>query len=128
MVVIWYEMTKCGCEMTKMVRNDLATKFLITVKKHRLKSYGHISRASGIAKTILQGTVKGTRKRGKMETKIGRQYKGLDRMEFGESVRAIEDSLEIGRIAETSSGVPQRPAKSGDKDETNYVTFLHRIL
>ena len=30
---------------------------LTTVKKRKLKWYGHVSRSSGLAKTILQGTV-----------------------------------------------------------------------
>ena len=39
---------------------------LITmVKKRKLRWYGHISRSSGMAKTILQGTVKGARRRGR---------------------------------------------------------------
>ena len=33
------------------------------VKKRKLRWYDHISRSSGMAKTILQGTVKGTRRR-----------------------------------------------------------------
>ena len=32
---------------------------LTTVKRRRLQWYGHVSRSSGLAKTILQGTVKG---------------------------------------------------------------------
>ena len=32
---------------------------LTTVKKRKLKWYGHVSRSSGLAKTILQGTVRG---------------------------------------------------------------------
>ena len=32
---------------------------LTTVKRHKLQWYGHVSRSSGLVKTILQGTVKG---------------------------------------------------------------------
>ena len=38
---------------------------LTTVKKRKLKWFGHVSRSSGLAKTILQGTVQGGRKRGR---------------------------------------------------------------
>ena len=38
---------------------------LTLVKKWKLRRFGHVSRSSGIAKTILQGTVKGKRKRGR---------------------------------------------------------------
>ena len=35
---------------------------LTVVKRRKLKWYGHVSRPSGLAKTILQGTVKGGRR------------------------------------------------------------------
>ena len=35
--------------------------FLTMVKRCKLQWYGHVSRSSGLAKTILQGTVKGGR-------------------------------------------------------------------
>ena len=38
---------------------------LILVKKRKLRWFGPVSRSSGLAKTILQGTVKGKRKRGR---------------------------------------------------------------
>ena len=40
---------------------------LTTVKKRKLKWFGHVSRSSGLAKTILQGTVQGGRKRGRQK-------------------------------------------------------------
>ena len=40
---------------------------LTMVKKRKLRWYGHISRSSGMAKTILQGTVKGARRRGRQK-------------------------------------------------------------
>ena len=38
---------------------------LTIVKRRRLKQYEHISRSSGLAKTILQGTVKWGEKQGR---------------------------------------------------------------
>ena len=43
------------------VHDDLLT----MLKKTKLRWYGHISRSSGMAKTILQGTEKGARRRGR---------------------------------------------------------------
>ena len=40
---------------------------LTTVKKRKLKWFGHVSRSSGLAMTILQGTVQGGRKRGRQK-------------------------------------------------------------
>ena len=37
---------------------------LIIVKRCKLQWYGNVSRSSGLAKTILQGTVKGGRRQG----------------------------------------------------------------
>ena len=38
---------------------------LTIVKRHKLQWYGHVSRSSGLAKTILQGTEKGGRRQGR---------------------------------------------------------------
>ena len=38
---------------------------LMIVKRCKLQWYGHVSRSSGLAKTILQGTVKGERRQGR---------------------------------------------------------------
>ena len=38
---------------------------LTTVNRRKLKWYGHVTRSSGLAKTILQGTVQGGRQRGR---------------------------------------------------------------
>ena len=58
------------------MHNDLLT----MVKKRKLRWYGHISRCSGMAKTVLQGIVKGARRR-RRERKIisrnGREW-GLE--------------------------------------------------
>ena len=35
------------------------------IKRRKLQWYGHVSRSSGLAKTILQGTVKGGRRQGR---------------------------------------------------------------
>ena len=61
------------------VHDDLLT----MAKKRKLGWYGHISRSSGMAKTILQGTVKGARRRGrqrrdsKITSRNGREW-GLE--------------------------------------------------
>ena len=42
---------------------------LTIVKRHKLQWYGHVSRSSGLAKTILQGTVKGGRRQGRQKNR-----------------------------------------------------------
>ena len=50
---------------------DLLT---IHVKRRKLKWYGHVSRSSGLAKTILQGTVRRGKKTRQTEEEMGRQH------------------------------------------------------
>ena len=45
---------------------------LTIVKRPKLQWYGHVSRSSGLAKTILQGTVKGGKKTRQAEEEVGR--------------------------------------------------------
>ena len=64
---------------------------LLTVVKRRiLQWYGHVSRSSGLAKTILQGTVKGGKRQGRQRKRWEdiRQWIGL---EFVKSKRAVEN-------------------------------------
>ena len=42
---------------------------LTIVKRRKLQLYGHVSRSSGLAKTILQGTVRGGRRQGRQKKK-----------------------------------------------------------
>ena len=42
---------------------------LTIVKRYKLQWYGHVSRSSGLAKTILQGTVKGGRRQSRQRKK-----------------------------------------------------------
>ena len=50
---------------------------LTIVKRRKLQWYGHVSRSSGLAKTISQGTVKGGRRQGRQEEEVGRQHQGI---------------------------------------------------
>ena len=64
---------------------------LILVKKRRLRWFGHVSRSSGLAKTILQGTVKGKRKRGRQKKKWEDNIKNWTGMDFASSTRTAEN-------------------------------------
>ena len=44
--------------------------YLTIVKRRKLKWYGHVSRSSGLAKAILQGTVKGGRSQGREKKRL----------------------------------------------------------
>ena len=71
---------------------------LTIVKRCKLQWHGHVSCSSGLAKTILQGTVKGGRIQSNTEQEVVRQQQGMDRPE----VRQVpEGSEEQGKIEET---------------------------
>ena len=60
---------------------------LTLVKKRKLRWFGHVSRSSGLAKTILQGTVKGKRKRGRQKKRWEDNIKEWTGMDFASSTR-----------------------------------------
>ena len=64
---------------------------LALVKKRKLRWFGHVSRSSGLAKTILQGTVKGKRKRGRQKKRWEDSIKEWTGMDFASSTRAAEN-------------------------------------
>ena len=72
---------------------------------------GHVSRSSGLAKTILQGTVKGKRKRGRQKKRWEDNIKEWTGMDFASSTRAAENRSRWKGIVANSSVVPRRPPK-----------------
>ena len=64
---------------------------LSIVKKCKLQWYGHVSCSSGLAKTILQGTVKGGRKQGRQRKRWEDNIRKWTGLEFPESHRAVEN-------------------------------------
>ena len=94
------------------------------VKRHKLQWYGHISRSSGLFKTILQGIVKGgkrqSRQRKRWEDNI-REWTGL---EFTKSLRAVENRDKWRKLVAKPSAVPQRPLRLRDRWWWCMVTFF----
>ena len=98
------------------VHDDLLT----MVKKQKLRWYGYVSRSSGMAETILQGTVKRARRRGRQKKKWEDNIKEWTGMGFGDSLRAAEDREEWKGAVATSSAVPRRPPRLRDWDEMRW--------
>ena len=97
-----------------VTNEEVRNRILTMVKKRKLRWYGHISRASGMAKTILQGTVKGARRRGRQKKRWEENIKEWTGMRFGDSLRAAEDREEWKGIIAASSVVPRRPPRLRD--------------
>ena len=81
------------------------------VKKRKLRRFGHVSRSCGLAKTILQGRVKGQRKRGRQKKRWEDNIKEWTGIDFTSSTMAAENRTRWKRIVANSSVVPRRPPK-----------------
>ena len=78
---------RCYRKILHISYKDLLT----IVKRRKLQWYGHVSRSSGVAKTILQGTVEGERRQGRQRKRWEddiREWTGLD---FVKSQKAVEN-------------------------------------
>ena len=64
---------------------------LTIVKRRKLQWYGDVSRSSGLAKTILQGIVKGGRRQGGQRKRWEDNIREWTGLEFGKSQRAVEN-------------------------------------
>ena len=90
---------------------------LTLVKKRKRRWFGHVSRSFGLAKAILQYTVKGKRKKRQTEEEVGREdnIKEWTGMDFASSTRAAENrmmkTLRWKGIVANSSVVPRRHSK-----------------
>ena len=69
---------------------------LTIVKRRKLQWYSHVSCSSGLAKTILQGTVKGRRRQGRERKRWEDSFREWTGLEF-KSQRAVENR-KIGGI------------------------------
>ena len=103
------------------VHDDLLT----MVKKQKLRRYGHISRSSGMAKTILQRTVKGVRRRGRQKRKWEDNIKEWTEMGF-------EDSGEQGRMerycCNVICGAPTTSNVKGLRWDEMCLWFEHALV
>ena len=87
---------------------------LTNVKRHKLQWYGHVSCLSGLAKTILQSTVKGGRRQGRQRKRLEDNIREWTGLEFGKSQRAVENREKWRKPVAKSSVVPQRPSRLRD--------------
>ena len=88
---------------------------LTAVKRHKLKWYGHVKRSSGLAKTILQGTVQGGRPRGRQRKRWEENTKERTRIEWKLILQKAENCEEWRKLAIKSTVVPQRSTKLRDR-------------
>ena len=88
---------------------------LTTVKRRKLKWYGHVTRSSGLAKTILQGTVQGGRPRGRQRKRWEDNIKEWTGLQWNIALRKAENREEWRKLVVKSTVVPQRSARPRDR-------------
>ena len=88
---------------------------LTIIKGRKLQWYGHVSRSSGLAKTILQGTVTGRRRQGRQRKRWEDNIREWTGREYAKSQRAVENRGKWRKLVAKSSVVPQRPSRLRDR-------------
>ena len=80
-------------------------------RRRKLKWYGHVSRSSGVAKTLFQGTVKGERRQGRQRKRWEDNIRKWTGLEFAKFQRAVEKKEKWRKLGVKSSVVYQRPSR-----------------
>ena len=81
---------------------------LLTIaKRSKVQWYGHVSRSSGLAKTIMQDTVKGGRRQGRRRKRWEDNTREWTGLEFAKSQRAVENREKWKKLVAKSFVVPQ---------------------
>ena len=84
-------------------------------KRRKLQWYDHVSHSSGLAKIILQGTVKGGRRQGRQRKRWEDNLREWTGPEFAKSQRAVENRGKWRKLVAKSFVVPQRPSRLRDR-------------
>ena len=79
---------------------------LTIVKRHKLQWYGHVSHSSSLAKTILQGTVKGGRRQGRQRKRWEDNISEWTSLEFGKSQRTVENREKWRKLLQNHQWCP----------------------
>ena len=88
---------------------------LTIVKRHKLQEYSYVSCSSDLAKTILQGTVKGGRRQGRQRKRWEDNIREWTGMVFAKSLRAAENRGKWRKLVAKSSVVHQRTSRLRDR-------------
>ena len=79
---------------------------LTIVMRRKLQCYGHVFRSSGLAKTILQGSVKGGRRQGRQRKTWEDNIREWTGLELTKPLRAVENREKWRKLVAKSSVVP----------------------
>ncbi|GFO19176.1 endonuclease-reverse transcriptase [Plakobranchus ocellatus] len=95
-------------EVRRRVENAIGphVDLLTIVRQRKLKRYGHITRSSGLAKTIMQGTVNGGRRRERQKKRWDDNIREWTGFELRNTLRKAEDREEWKAVVRRSSAAP----------------------
>ena len=88
---------------------------LTLANRRKLKWYGHVTRSSGLAKTILRETVQGGRRRGRHRKRWEDNIKEWIGLECNTILRKAENREEWRKLVVKSTVVHQRSARLRDR-------------
>ena len=125
-----YHVQQLACAILRISDNDHVTNeevrakiqqairphedLLTIVQRRKLQWYSHVSRSSGLAKTILQGTMKGGKTR-QTEEEVGRQHQGKDRPGVRQIPEGSGERKKWRKLVVKLSVVYQRPSRLRDR-------------
>ena len=97
-------------EVKRRISSEIGTyvDLLTTIKRKKLKWYGHVTRSSGLSKTILQGTVNGSRRRGRQKKKWEDNVTEWTGLELRNTLRSAECRNEWREVVARSTMMPLR--------------------
>jgi len=87
---------------------------LTTVKRRKLQWYGHVSRSAGLAKVFLQGTVQGSRRRGRQKKRWEDNITEWTGLKMSDTLRRADDRWEWRKLVARSSVAPLRSSRLRD--------------
>ena len=101
-------------EVRGRIKNAIGphVELLTIVRQRKLRWYGHTTRSSGLAKTIMQGTVNGGRKRGRQKKRWEDNIKEWTGLELSDALRKAEDRNDWKAVVRRSSVAPRRILQS----------------
>ena len=76
---------------------------LTTVKKRKMRWYGHVTRSNGLSKIILQGTVQGKRRRGRQKKKWADNITEWTNKSFAETQSLAHNRQRWSQLVRSSS-------------------------
>ncbi|PIK42080.1 endonuclease-reverse transcriptase [Apostichopus japonicus] len=109
--------SSCMHEVRRTVKQHIANyeDLLTTVRKRKLRWYGHVTRTDGLSKTILQGTVQGKRRRGRQRKRWVDNIKEWTGMNFATTQALAHDRQEWKRLMSSPLQRPYDPGRLRDQ-------------